>query len=137
MFNHIAPLVDVRLSKLNRVRPTMTVVPFSDSEKDIYKADVSRKILEVVSKKKDLSSLIAKATMWSELTGTVFYKVIWDSKSGNVIGNVDGQSVHTGDVNISVISPFEIFPDSNTYEDISSCKSIIHARSYHVDEVFV
>ncbi len=136
VFNHIAPLVDVRLSKLNRVRPTMTVVPFSDSEKDIYKADVSRKILEVVSKKKDLSSLIAKATMWSELTGTVFYKVIWDSKSGNVIGNVDGQSVHTGDVNISVISPFEIFPDSNTYEDISSCKSIIHARSYHVDEVF-
>ncbi len=133
VFNHIAPLIDVRLSRLSRVRPTMTVVPFSDSESDVYKADMSRKILDVVSRRLNLSNIIAEATVWSEMCGTSFYKVIWDSDLGDVIGA--GDAIHAGDVSISVVSPFEIFPDSTTYQKLEDCKSIIHARAYHRDYV--
>ena len=35
VYNHIAPLIELRLSKLSRVRPTMAVVPFSDDENDV------------------------------------------------------------------------------------------------------
>ena len=36
-----------------------------------------------------------------------------------------------GDVDISVCSPFEIFPDNNTTENIDDLTSIIQAKPYH------
>ena len=35
VYNHIANIIEQRMSKLSRVRPTLTVVPFSDDENDI------------------------------------------------------------------------------------------------------
>lgn len=136
VFNHITPLVDLRMSKLSRVRPSMSVVPFSDDDEDIACAEVSKKILKATTYRTNLSKLIQNATMWSEICGTAFYKVVWNDVSGKVIGDTDtGAKVHEGDVDISVVSPFEIYPDSASYSDLNDCKSIIHAKSYHVDEI--
>ena len=34
VYNHISNLIEIRQSKLSRVRPTLTVLPFSDEEKE-------------------------------------------------------------------------------------------------------
>ncbi len=136
VYNHIAPILEQRLSKLAKVRPTMTVVPFSDSDQDINCAKVSKNILKATSYKLNLSRIISEATVWSELCGTVFYKVTWNNNLGTTLGiDNEGNSIHEGDVQIDVVSPFEIFPDSSTYSNIDDCKSIMQARVYSVDTI--
>ncbi len=135
VYNHIANIVEIRQSKLSRVRPTLTVIPFSDDENDIACAKTSKKILKAVSHNKNISKILSQGTMWSEICGTVFYKIDWDNNSGKIIGENTGNYIREGDVAISVVSPFEIYPDSNTYNNIDDCMSIIYARTFHKDVV--
>lgn len=136
VYNHIANIVELRQSKLSKVRPSLTVVPFSDDERDIACAKTSKKILKAVSHNLNMSKLLSKGTMWSEICGTAFYKVDWNNNLGKVVGlNPAGGVIKEGDVEVTVVSPFEIYPDSSTYNSIEDCMSIIYARSFHRDTV--
>ena len=136
VYNHIANIIEIRQSKLSRVRPALTVVPFSDDEADVACAKTSKKILKAVSHSKNISKIISQGTMWSEICGTSFYKIDWDNAGGKVIGKDEmGNIIREGDVSLSVVSPFEIYPDSNTYNNIDDCMSIIYARTFHKDMV--
>ncbi|MBQ7453280.1 MAG: hypothetical protein IJS68_03335 [Clostridia bacterium] len=130
VYNHIAPIIETRLAKLKRVRPTVNVRPTSSEESDVYCSKLCKAIIEYQKRKLNLSKLVSEASVWSEVCGTAFYKVVWDSNAGKVIACDDktGKKFYSGDVNISVCSPFEIFPDSNSVSDVDECSSIIHAR---------
>jgi len=135
-YNHIAPLIETRLAKLAKVRPQMMVRPSSGDEDDISNAKVCKNILDSVASELDMSRIIAQGTRWSEICGTAFYKIVWNDNAGAVIGeSQDGKAIYEGDVNIAVCSPFEIFPDSNSSNGIQGCRSLIHARPYHVDSI--
>lgn len=136
VFNHIAPIIDIRLSKLAKIKPKMQVLPATNEEEDLYTAKVGKKILDSVSNKMNLSAKINQATKWSEICGTSFYKISWNPNLGQVVAlEDDGKKIKTGDVDISVCSPFEIYPDSATHESLQECQSLIHARAYTVDEI--
>ncbi len=136
VYNHIAPLVEMRLAKLAKVRPVMTVLPASSDEDDVSNAHMCKSILDSVSSRLMLSDMVAKATYWSEICGTAFYKITWNDEAGALLGlSSDGSKVYEGDVNVDICSPFEIYPDSNSSEYIEHCHSIIHARAYHVDVI--
>ncbi len=136
VFNHIAPIVEIRLSKLSKIKPKMYVLPATNDEEDIYTAKVGQKILEGVSAKMDLTTKINQATKWSEICGTSFYKISWNSNLGQVVAlEDDGKKIKTGDVEIGVCSPFEIYPDSATHENLNECQSIIHARAYTASQI--
>ena len=136
VFNHIAPKIDIRLSKLSRIKPKMRVLPSSNDESDIYTAKMSKKILDSVSNKYSLSQKINQATKWSEICGTSFYKVYWNSNLGQVVAiEEDGRKIKTGDVDIAVCSPFEIYPDSSANENLEDCQSIIHAKVNSKEEI--
>ncbi len=118
------------------IKPKMHVVPATNDEEDIYTAKVGKKILSSVSNKMDLTSKINQATMWSEICGTSFYKISWNSNLGQVVAvEEDGRKIKTGDVDISVCSPFEIYPDSCTHQSLEDCESIIHARVYSAEQI--
>ena len=136
IFNHISPLVDVRLAKLGKIKPKTTVLPATNDEKDISAAKVSKKIIESVTSKLDLNHKIIEALQWSEICGTSFYKVTWNPNEGQIIAqDADKKPVRSGEVDISVCSPFEIYPDSFTCETLDSCQSIIHARAIDAKKV--
>lgn len=136
VYNHIAPIMEIRLSKLAKVRPTMTVLPASGDETDISNAHVCKNILQSVTGKMELSEKITQATYWSEICGTSFYKIVWNDDAGALLGLTTlGERIYEGDVDVVVCSPFEIYPDSNSCESIESCRSLIHARAYHVDAI--
>ncbi|MBP3431680.1 MAG: hypothetical protein J6K39_02370 [Clostridia bacterium] len=136
VFNHIAPIIDVRLSKLSKIKPRMQVLPATNEEGDIYTAKVGKKILDSVTNKMNLTAKINQATKWSEICGTSFYKISWNSNLGQVVAlEDDGGKIKMGDVEISVCSPFEIYPDSSTHESLSDCQSIIHARAYTTTQI--
>lgn len=129
VFNHLATLVETRLSKLSSLRPVLGVVPASDDERDVKTAALSKKILRSVSNKINLSDIISSATKWSETCGTAFYKVVWNGALGRVVAKTENGALRDGDVEISVCSPFEIYPDSMTRADIDECESLIHAKA--------
>ena len=136
VFNHIAPKIDIRLAKLSAIRPKLYVMPASSDEKDTYTAKMSKKILDSVSSKYNLSQKINQATKWSEICGTSFYKVFWNSNLGQVVAiEESGRKIKAGDVDIAVCSPFEIYPDSITCENLEDCQSIIHAKVYSAEEI--
>ena len=136
VYNHISPIIDTRISRLSKIRPSMSVVPSTNSEEDISTAKVSKNLINAVYHKLNISDKIITATYYSEICGTSFYKVYWDNNKGRKVGeNADGTPVFEGDVNVDVVSPFEIFPDNNSADNIDDCMSIIHAKSYHKDIV--
>ncbi len=135
-FNHIAPTVDTRLARLAKVRPSLEVRAFSDSEADIKTARIATNILRSVKNRIDLDGVISRATLWSEVCGTAFYKVVWNFDAGSVIGaDENGHSLREGDVNVVPLSPFEIYPDDLTAPTMSEVKSIIHAKAISVSEI--
>ncbi|MCH5155014.1 MAG: hypothetical protein J1F69_00260 [Clostridiales bacterium] len=131
VFNHISSLVETRQAKLNTVRPSLTVRPFSSDDDDVKTAKSATKILSAACDKLDMDRLLTEGTMWSEICGTAFYYIGWNEKGGLKIA--DG--VYEGEVYAAVVSPFEIYPDNLFAQNTSDCRSIIRARSVDVDEI--
>ncbi|MBP5662024.1 MAG: hypothetical protein J6X30_02585 [Clostridia bacterium] len=130
-YNHIAPIVESRLAKLNKIVPRVAVRPATNDEEDVESARVSTAILRSAFERNAMSSLIREATVWSELCGTVFYKQDWVSRKGRVVGmNASGRSLYEGDIATTVCPPQEIYPDDPTLPDIAQCRSVIHAHIY-------
>lgn len=134
VYNHIMPLIETRASRLRRVRPAPLVRPYSSSEEDVATAKLSNNILKAVYDEKNLAEIINRATMWSEACGTAFYKTVWN-KSGGLKYKGKEKEIFSGDVEISVCSPFEIYPDSNSAETLAEVNSLIHAKAFHVDKI--
>ncbi len=134
VFNHIAPIIETRLARLSSVRPKMLVRPFSNEEGDIESSKLATKILSYLTEKLNIENKIAEATAWSEACGTAFYKVVWNDALGEKI-QTGAQTAVTGDVDLIVCSPFEIYPDSNATSDVNGCSSLIHAKAYHVEDI--
>lgn len=135
VYNHIAPIIETRLAKLGRVRPKMSVRPFSSDDDDIKTAKIAEKVLDSCCSKINLDEKIRAATYWSELTGSVFYKVSWDRFAGKKLGKSGDGTVFEGDVRIDVCPPYEIYPSDIMSESLESVTSIIHAKAVEVKEV--
>lgn len=129
VYNHIAPIIENRLSKLKKIKPNLNIKPCNNTDSDNYKSKLATAILSSNFSENNLENLINTATQWSEITGTSFYKISWDSPSDN------NNKLNNGDAKISVCTPFEIYPDSNFVEDIEECNSIIETRAFPATEV--
>lgn len=134
VYNHIAPILETRLAKLNRIRPSLSVRPFSNSDSDINCSKVAAKIINSTCERNRMDRLISSATLWSEVCGTSFYKISWDKTKGRCVGKLD-KEIYEGDVSITVCPAFEIYPDSNACSSIEECNSLIHAKAYSVNEI--
>ena len=77
--------METRLAKLSRVRPTMSVRAATGEDGDIKTAKLTSRLLESACQKIDLNQIIAQATGWSEICGSVFYKIVWDGDLGKTV----------------------------------------------------
>ncbi len=133
VYNHIAPILETRLAKLGRVKAKAQVRPATSDDDDVASASLATKLIDAVCKENDFSSQLALANTWSEITGSAFFKVMWDAQKGHALDK-DGK-VKEGDVTISLCPPFEIFPEDIAITDIDKQSSIIHAKVFTVKEV--
>lgn len=137
MFNHIAPTVELRCAKLARIRPALSVRAASGDEGDKQAAALSAAILARSGERCGLEDALYRATVWSETCGTAFYKIVWDNSGGAAVGSAeDGSAICEGEVRVTAISPFEIYPYSLSEEGIDEQPSIIHARAVSVQDIF-
>jgi len=133
VFNHIAPVIETRIAKLLQLSPDIKVLPATNSEKDVNSAKLSVEIFNSVKERLNLAKLIKNATTWSEICGTAFYKIVWNNELGLVFGEDKERAIKLGDVDIAVCSPFEIFPDNLSCENIDDLQSIIQAKAVDVN----
>ncbi len=137
VFNYIAPMIDTRCSRLSGLRPRLTVRAASEDDGDRRASHLASTILNAAYEDCDLDGAVTAATTWSEACGTAFYKVIWDSDAGNEIGlTADGASLREGKVKVIAVSPFEIYPDTLSEEDLYAQPSIIHARAVPAEDIY-
>ena len=133
VFNHIAPTVDSRIAKLEKRKPELRVRAFSDEDGDLKAAKLATGILQYVQERVGLQEVISTATGWSEVCGCVFYKVVWNEKGGRQVAvDEENRPVYEGEVEVSVVPPFEIFPDRLDAEDFEGIQSVIHAQAVSV-----
>ena len=118
VYNHIAPIIESRLAKFTRVNCSVVVRPSSGEDKDVDSARLSTKIIESTFHDNDFVKLFGEANYWAELTGSVFYKVMWDEEEESV--------------KLQICPPYEIYPDSLSAERVEDICSLIHARAYPV-----
>lgn len=135
VYNQIAPINETRLSKLSRVQPGLTVRPLTDDVSDITTAKTSTRLLKSAFSDHKMTSKQQAATAWAEICGCVFWKSTWDTRAGRLLGYV-GKPVYEGDITVSVVPAYEIFPASCYIENIEEQDSIIHARVYSVREIY-
>lgn len=136
VYNHIAPVYDIRFAKLSKIKPDINIIPSTNDERDKQTAKVSKKIYQSLKSKLEIDSKLSQGLRWSEACGTVFYKLGWNSTQGQLVGQNDkGEKLRSGEVEFSVVSPFEIYPDSQVCEELSQCQSIIHAKAFTVNEI--
>ena len=133
VYNHIAPILETRLSKLARVKAKASVRPSTPDDSDRASADVATKLIQAVSAENGFSSLMSEANVWSEVTGCVFYKITWDTAKGMAL-TADG-SLKEGEVRISVCPPFEIFPENIAVADLDAQPSVMHVKVMGTDDV--
>jgi len=137
VFNHIAPIVDTRVSKLGRIRPALSVRAASDEEKDKHASALAEAILSAAFEDGDMDAVITDATIWSETCGTAFYKIVWDGGAGGEVGaDEKGAKLCRGDVRVVAVSPFEIYPSVLSEEKLSAQPSIIHAKALPVQDIY-
>ena len=136
VYNHIAPIYDIRYAKLSRIKPDINVIPATSDERDKQSAKASKKIYKSLKNKLEIENKITQAIKWSEVCGTVFYKVSWNNNLGQTVAvDKDGNKVKSGEVELSVVSPFEIYPDSQTCESLRDCQSLLHAKAYTTEQI--
>lgn len=130
VFNRIAPTVEARLAKLEKMQPTLSVRAFSEENADVKAAALSTGILSYVKDRIHLSEIVSKATLWAEACGSAFYKVVWNEKGGRQVG-VDGENepIYEGETDVVCVPPFEIFPDRLSSEGLEEVTSLIHAQA--------
>ncbi len=136
VFNHIAPTVDSRLAKLEKMKPDLKVRAFSDEEGDVKAAQLATGVLKYVQRRINLSDSISKALVWSETCGSAFYKVLWNEQGGRQVGlDEQGAPLYEGEVEVSVVPAFEIFPDRLDAEDFDGVQSVIQAQAVPAEYV--
>ena len=136
VYNHIAPIYDIRYAKLSRIKPDINVIPATSDERDKQSAKASKKIYKSLKNKLEIENKITQAIKWSEVCGTVFYKVSWNNNLGQTVAvDKDGNKVKSGEVELSVVSPFEIYPYSQTCESLRDCQSLLHAKAYTTEQI--
>ncbi len=136
VFNHIAPMVEARISKLEKMKPELRVRAFSDEDGDVKAAKLATGVLRYAQERISLSEHISKALNWSEICGSVFYKVAWDERGGRQVAvDENGLPIYEGEVKVAIVPPFEIFPDRLDIGGLDEATSIIHAQAVSANYV--
>ena len=137
VFNHIAPTIDTRIAKLEKLRPTLSVCAFSDEEGDLKAAKLATGVLRYAQERIRFAETVSKAITWSECCGSAFFKVTWDERGGRQVAiDNNGLPVYEGEVSVVAVSPFEIYPDRLNAESLEEVESLIHAQAVSTQYVY-
>lgn len=135
-FNRISPLIEARIANLKKLKFKMNAIPATDEDDDFSKAEITSKIIRFKQKNSKFDEKIASALVWNEICGNAFLLSWWNPVSGEAVVKDNDRYYFEGDVDYSVISPYEVYPEDMFSSGISSQRSIIIEQVKSVEEIY-
>lgn len=163
VYNEIAPNIETRFAFLSKRKNLMKNRPASSSAEDRTSAKIGNKILTSTRSRLKMSDKQQDANLIAGLTGTAIWKTTWDITKGRIVGmleremndeeeielpkeeyerrimgdaiNAAYEIIREGDINTTVHSPFEIYPE-NVNKSIRDNRRVMHVVLMSPDEVF-
>jgi len=86
VFNHIAPIVETRVSRLMRAQPTLKARPATEEAEDLASAKVCTRLMQQILAEQLDREHRQEMLTWLESCGTVFLKNIWNPRAGRIVG---------------------------------------------------
>lgn len=127
--NLIRPRMRKEMAKLTSQKPTITVIPSSSDERDLYAAQAGENIWEYVYYEHKVAAQIRKAVFWATITGNGFIKNYWDDGKEDVLSN------QMGDMCYESITPFHLFIPDLREEEIENQPYIMHATLQNAEQL--
>jgi len=134
--NYISTVVQTKVALLMKNKPIWNVMSMTDDTADREGAKLSQQLLDYLWRKEEILEESRKLVHYGTLFGTGLMKTYWDTESGPMIEDPEtGEMVSAGEITITSVSPFEIFPDPHCKSpSISDCKWLIHAYKISREE---
>ncbi len=138
--NRIIGIVRTELAKMTKSKPAFQIVPTSKDEADVQASIMGEKILDYLWRQQHLRNKLVDALLWSRITGTGLWKIVWDNAKGKkvqILADQEGKpvlhaetgmpmkpeameevpeglqpkTIATGDVLVETVAPFEFLAD--------------------------
>lgn len=145
VYNQIAPVVETRIARISRLKPILKARPGNNDQMNIRAAKIGSAQLKNVYYEQGIFNLMTEIYAWMESCGTAFLKNTWNRDDGPVVaiiqtmneetGELENTEIREGDLDALVCAPHEILPDSSYRSGVDKCRSIIHIKAYHIDEI--
>ena len=162
VFNEIAPNIETRFAFLSKRRNLMKNRPASSSAEDRTSAKIGNRVLASTRSRLRMPEKQQEANLLAGIMGTAIWKTTWDLSKGRVVGveeilrddsyndmpyeayekkllgpslNNTYRYIREGDVNTTVHSPFEFYPE-NINKPIRDNRRVMHVVLMSADEVF-
>ena len=145
VFNCIRPLYDTRAANLMSVNYDMTVNPQTNEIDDVYKAQISTRLLKYTQSEVDFDHRKDTMIHYIERLGNCYVLSWWDTRRGDVVAKAVSEDengdrietdIHEGELAIDVISPYELFADDLTKSNMEDQRSIITDVVMRDEDIF-
>lgn len=165
VFNEIAPNVETRFAFLSKRRNVMKNRPASSSSEDRTSAKIGNRVLASTRSRLNMADKQQEANLIAGIMGTAIWKTTWDTSLGNIVGveeiieedekkvrqipyeeyerkllgdslNTSYRYIREGDVNTTVHSPFEFYPE-NVNKPLRDNRRIMHVVLMQPEEIFM
>jgi hypothetical protein len=83
--NRIIGIVRTELAKMTKQKPAWQVIPTTSQDEDLQSALMGEKILEYLWRHLRMRDKLIDVLLWSRITGTGLWKVLWDSQKGQKV----------------------------------------------------
>lgn len=149
VINKIAPFIESRVANLSKSKPTLTVLPENNDPLTIQSAKLSTDLLKHSWKVQDNDAKFVDSMFWMTITGSVFWKTVWDAEGGDAIladdnekgeltfgedGRKESNVVFLGRNKTILKDPFAIVVPNNT-RDLQQAPWLIDRTYMHIDDV--
>lgn len=129
--NHLYEMTENMVSRINRLKPAVEVIPANDEFEDKNSAKIVKLLIDHLWYINDVDTLLQKAHRQKIIFGNAYLFVDWDEELGDLSNKED--KVRTGDVCYSLKKPWEVLPEvCDEWDDL---KNVILKEKFPVHEV--
>lgn len=112
--NKVGSLVERVIARLTKNAPVPECRPVTDTQADVNAAKVGTRILDhELTARLKFEQRLVELYFWVLPLGWSFFHVRWDPKAGPIVGTLDGEQVHQGEIVLDETPAFEIRLDPN------------------------
>lgn len=110
VFNHSYDLVEQRVNRLARFKPTFEALPAHTEPKDVNNARLNKIILKQIARRNRFEMLLQQGDRVNAIMGMYYMRAEWDQCLGDYIDRKNKKKGREGDVGLMIQDPRNIFP---------------------------